>query len=224
MLGLSIPELFDLRDRSELFDEIAGVWPVSANLTETDEPERVETALVGATYFQMLGVAPQLGRLFGASDEQPGITEIAVISDALWRRRFGADPHVLGRRIRIDNDLYLDHRRGAGFVSSSRPRHRNRCRRVGSRRLAAAPFPATPNRRAVRVAGRARAAQAGHHRRGRAGKARHVVGRTARSTDPAEYPAAAGWTLRMIPLHADLVGPVAPALITLARRGRSRSC
>src|SRR6195256_934439 len=101
-VGLSIPELFDLR-RADLFDDIAGVWPVSANLTETDEPERIETALVDANYFSMLGVGPQVGRVFGPPDAQPGITEVAVISDALWRRRFGGDRGVLGKRIRIDN-------------------------------------------------------------------------------------------------------------------------
>jgi hypothetical protein len=56
-IGLSIPELLDLR-RSGVFTDIAGVWPVSANLTETDEPERVETALVDANYFSMLGNKP----------------------------------------------------------------------------------------------------------------------------------------------------------------------
>ena len=66
-VGLSIPELLDLR-RSGVFQEIVGVWPVSANLTETDEPERVETALVDAGYFTMLGVGAQLGRVFDASD------------------------------------------------------------------------------------------------------------------------------------------------------------
>src|SRR5256885_1513136 len=103
--GLSIPELFDLR-QSGLFDAIAGVWPVSANLTETDEPERVETALVDGNYFSMLGVTASLGRVFGPSDAVPGIAETAVISHALWQRRFGGDPGVLGKRIRIDNDLY----------------------------------------------------------------------------------------------------------------------
>src|SRR4051794_30874705 len=104
-VGLSIPELLDLR-AADLFDDIAGVWPVSANLTETDEPERVETALVDAGYFAMLGVGAQLGRVFDVSDAQPGITEVAVISDALWQRRFGGERNVLGRKIRIDNDMY----------------------------------------------------------------------------------------------------------------------
>ena len=87
------PELFDFARASGLFEEIAGVWPISANLTEVDEPERVETALVDAGYFSMLGVAR---RSSGASStprrQQPGIAEVAVISDALWQRRFGGDP------------------------------------------------------------------------------------------------------------------------------------
>src|ERR1041384_7417398 len=100
-IGLSIPELFDLR-RSGVFESICGIWPVNANLTETDEPEGVEVALVDANYFSMLGAGAQLGRVFTDADAQPGITEIAVISDALWTRRFGRDPRVLGKRIRID--------------------------------------------------------------------------------------------------------------------------
>ena len=91
-VGLSIPELLDLR-AADLFDDIAGIWPVSANLTETDEPERVETALVDANYFSMLGIGAQVGRVFGKGDAIPGIAEVAVISDALWQRRFGGDPH-----------------------------------------------------------------------------------------------------------------------------------
>src|SRR4051812_28257646 len=104
-IGLSFPELFDLR-RSGVFNGIAGVWPISANLTETDEPERVETALVDANYFSLLGVGAAVGRVFTPADATPGITEVAVISHALWMRRFGGDPAVLGKRIRIDNDMY----------------------------------------------------------------------------------------------------------------------
>ncbi|MGB9405370.1 MAG: ABC transporter permease, partial [Candidatus Acidiferrales bacterium] len=107
-VGLSIPELFDLR-RSRIFSEIAGVMPISANLTETEEteePERIEAVIVDANYFSMLGAGAQLGRVFDESDWQPGVSDVAVISDGLWRRRFGADPAVLGKRIRIDYDVY----------------------------------------------------------------------------------------------------------------------
>lgn len=104
-LGLSIPELFDLR-ASGVFQELTGVWPISANLTETDQPERIEAALVDANYFSVLGVGAALGRVFDDSDRQPGIAPVAVVSHALWIRRFGGDPGIVGTRVRIDNDLY----------------------------------------------------------------------------------------------------------------------
>ena len=53
-IGMSPPELFDYRDRADLFDEIAGVWPIDANMTEVDQPERVEVLLVSPSYFSVL--------------------------------------------------------------------------------------------------------------------------------------------------------------------------
>src|SRR5215212_4000432 len=67
-IGVSPPELFDYRDRSGLFEEISGVYPINANLTEVDVPERVEVLLVSPSYFSLLAVHPQLGRVFGADD------------------------------------------------------------------------------------------------------------------------------------------------------------
>src|SRR3954471_24721882 len=63
-IGLSQPELLEYRDRSGLFEAIAGVWAIDANLTQVDEPERVEVLLASPSYFDVLGVHPQLGRLF----------------------------------------------------------------------------------------------------------------------------------------------------------------
>src|SRR4029079_10028580 len=76
------------------------------NLTEVDEPERVEVLLASPNYFEVLGARPQIGRLFLPEDDGPGITEVLVISDALWRRRFAASPDAIGRKLRIDNDWY----------------------------------------------------------------------------------------------------------------------
>lgn len=104
--GLSFNELFDYRDRSGVFQEISGVMPLSANLTEVDRPERIEVLLVDATYFEVLGVQAQAGRVFTAQDYQPGSVPLAVISDGLWRRRFGGDPQVAGKKCQIDKDAY----------------------------------------------------------------------------------------------------------------------
>jgi len=105
-VGMSQPELLDYRDRSGIFESIAGVWAINANLTQVDQPERVEVLLASPSYFDVLGARPQLGRLFGPQDEGRGITEVAVLSDAIWRRRFGASPDAIGRKLRIDDDWY----------------------------------------------------------------------------------------------------------------------
>ena len=211
--GLSTPELFDLQ-RSGLFDQIAGVWPVSANLTETDEPERVETALVDANYFAMLGVGAQLGRVFDESDRIPGITEVAVISDGIWKRRFGSDPHVLGKRIRIDNDMYSII--GVAPVSF---RHPGRGTQTDVDVWApagwlASPFSPQPVRRAYLLQGGIGRLRSGVTPAAAQGRIDTLVDEL-RQAFPSDYPTAARWTLRVIPLHEDLVGNVRPALVTL---------
>jgi putative ABC transport system permease protein len=74
----------------------------SFNLAGADAPENVNGARVGHDYFAMLGVQPALGRTFLAEEDSPGRGDAVVLSDALWRRRFGADPGVIGREVRLD--------------------------------------------------------------------------------------------------------------------------
>src|SRR5687768_3548408 len=105
-VGLSVDELKDLQERSGVFEQLSAVWPVDANLTGSDRPERIELLAVSPNYFSLLGAAPQLGRVFGPEDNAQGFAEGVVISDGLWRRVFGADPGILGRKVRADNDLY----------------------------------------------------------------------------------------------------------------------
>jgi predicted permease len=104
--GISPSEIFDLRSRSGMFDEVAGVWPVNGNVTGMDKPERVDALIADVNYFSLLGVSAQLGRVFGSQDYTPGIGNVCVISDGLWLRHFGRSPGVLGKNIRLDNDLY----------------------------------------------------------------------------------------------------------------------
>src|SRR5690349_7794632 len=105
-IGMSAPELWDLRDRSGVFQDITVIYPVDANITGGEHPERVELLGTSADYFTMLGVHAQLGRTYVPADALPGFSEPVVISDAYWRRGFGADPNVLGRKIRMDGDIY----------------------------------------------------------------------------------------------------------------------
>ncbi len=105
-IGMSVPEFEDLRDRSGVFENISVLWPVSTALSGGDHTERIEMLGTSFDYFNVLGAQAALGRLYGPRDQTPGFTEAVVISDGLWKRQFGGDPHILGRRIRVDEDGY----------------------------------------------------------------------------------------------------------------------
>ncbi|MBV9436776.1 MAG: ABC transporter permease [Acidobacteria bacterium] len=105
-VGFNPLELDDLRQNAGIFDQVAAVWPVSANVTGGDHPERIELLGTSPNYFSMLGVAPELGRVFGPEDEAQGFADAVVLSDAAWHRLFGGDRSVLGRRVYVDTDGY----------------------------------------------------------------------------------------------------------------------
>jgi predicted permease len=106
-VGISTPELEDFRDRSGVFQELSAVWPMDGNLTGGDRPERIEALAVSAGYFKMLGTKPSLGRLFLPEDGHRWISQTTVISYGIWKRLFGADPKVLGRRVYLDYDPFV---------------------------------------------------------------------------------------------------------------------
>jgi putative ABC transport system permease protein len=104
-VGLSEPEWQDLQ-RSGIFEWVSPAWFDENNMTGVSTPERVSLLSVAPDYFALLGVKPQLGTTFDPRNHAPRFTGEAVISDGLWKRAFGRDPHVLGRGIRLDTDLY----------------------------------------------------------------------------------------------------------------------
>src|SRR5579863_3196134 len=105
-IGLSVPELDDLRTRAGVFDQVTVTFPLDANLTGAERPQRLEIQVVSPNYFSMLGSSAHIGRVFGPGDEAQGFAEAALISDSLWARGFGRDPGVLGRKMQLDNDPY----------------------------------------------------------------------------------------------------------------------
>ncbi len=85
---------------------IAGLAARTRNLTATDQPETLLTEEVTANYFEVLGVAPALGRPFNEADARPDSPGVVLLSDGLWRRRFAADPRVIGTAIDLDGGRY----------------------------------------------------------------------------------------------------------------------
>src|SRR6185295_8994269 len=105
-VGLSVDELRDLQERSGVFEDVSALWPIDANLTGSDRPERIEVLAVSPNYFSLLGASAQLGRVLGPQDQATGFAEGVVISDGLWRRLFASDQNVLGRKVYMDSDIY----------------------------------------------------------------------------------------------------------------------
>ncbi len=97
------------RERSRSFEDMA-VYDdhlCDGNLTTGVEPVRLDQcAEVSANFFSLLGVQPALGRNFLPQEDLPGARGVMVLSDGFWRHRFGADPHVVGKSIRLDNAEY----------------------------------------------------------------------------------------------------------------------
>jgi len=87
-------------ERSALF---TSYW---FNLPSQSEPERIPGARVSASLFDLLGVKPELGRTFTPEEDVDGRDKVVVIGDALWKRRFGADPGILGRTVRLNDAPY----------------------------------------------------------------------------------------------------------------------
>ncbi len=104
--SLTFPEYLAWRQQGRSFSALGAHAGRTLSITEAREPERVSGRLVSATLFPLLGARAQLGRLFDADDDQMGAGRVALVGEALWRRRYGGDSSVIGRRISLDNTSY----------------------------------------------------------------------------------------------------------------------
>jgi len=212
-VSFSKPEMDDLQTRAGVFEDVSPIYEGSENLTGTKQPERVEGVNTSFSYFSMLGVIPQIGRLYGPQDFVPGFAPEAVISDGLWRRAYGADPNVLGRSIRIDNDpLTIIGVLPRGFRHPG-PTTSGDAEVFGAGGFSGDPFPPPIRGNRVLVSGIGRLkpgltlAQAQARLTAMAQELRHDF--------PTDYPPQAQWTIEIQPLQETLVGNVRPMLLVL---------
>src|SRR5262249_14653433 len=96
----------DWRDRARGFDAMGLFRSWQATLVTNGAPERIAGLRVSANFLGMLGVKPALGRDFGAGDDTPNSWRVILLSDGLWRRRFGGDPGVVGRVITMNDQAF----------------------------------------------------------------------------------------------------------------------
>ena len=95
----------ELAQRTRSFDTLAVLKPWQPTITGTAEPERLSGQQVSAGYFRALGIQPAIGRDFDQAEDRPGGAKTVIVSDALFRRRLGADSAVIGRTVTFDGTL-----------------------------------------------------------------------------------------------------------------------
>jgi len=98
---VSTANYLDWRARSHSFDAMSATLFRSESLTGSGEPEQVRTQLIAEDFFPMLGLPMAYGRSFTQDECKPGAPATAILSDSIWRRKFSADPSIIGRTIRL---------------------------------------------------------------------------------------------------------------------------
>lgn len=213
-VGMSVPEFWDYRDRSGIFQDISVIWPIPVALTGIDRPQRIEVLATSPNYFTMLGVQPQIGRVYTQKEDVPGFIEAVVLSDGFWRREFGADPNILGKSLRLDGDLYKVigvmppgfHHPGKtleteedGFIAAG---------------YNALPFPVPPLRSVRMLPGTIARLKPGLTVAEAQARLETFDAGLSREY-PSDYPPAASWSPRLVSLQSDLVGGVRAELFVL---------
>src|SRR5215469_5878284 len=206
--GTSLPNLEDWRSQNTVFTELAAMQGHYLTVTGRGDPFVVNTAVVTPEIFKVLGVTPLIGRTFTHEDGKQGAAPVAILNENFWRSRFGADPNVLGTSLTLDKRSFtivgVMH---AGFRTTGLQRNQD----IWVPTVDDPLFGGWMTRRSghwLRVFGRLKPgvsiAQA-------QSELEAITARLAK-----EFPAENdGWTARVIPLQAELVGDVKPVLLVL---------
>jgi putative ABC transport system permease protein len=106
-LGFSVKEVSDYRDHNKTMESVVEHHSMNFILFGRAEPERVQTGVVSANFFDVLGVKPVLGRTFEANDEKPGGDAVLILSHKYWQQSHGADPNIVGKVFRMNNRAHV---------------------------------------------------------------------------------------------------------------------
>lgn len=105
-LSLSAENFRDVCAQARSFQACGAFRNTTFNLSGRSEPQRIPAKMLTANLLALLGVTPALGRSFSAGEDKPGAPAVAILSDGIWRARFGSDPGILGMRVLLDGQPY----------------------------------------------------------------------------------------------------------------------
>jgi putative ABC transport system permease protein len=199
----SLSNYLDYRSRNRVFDETAA-WrrPASMTLIGDGSAEELTAAVVTTSFFSVLGTAPAIGRDFLPEDGEPGSPPVAIVSDGLWRRRFGSSPAILDRTLRLDEVSF----RVIGVAPADLESPTGPAELFVP--MIASPNPIDRGQNYLRVIARLKPETSLAEAQAEMEVLGAALGR--------EYPASNGdWTPRLVTLQDQILGPVRPVLLAL---------
>jgi predicted permease len=213
-VGMSAPELWDLQERSGVFQEISAVAPSNSAVAGGERTVRAESLITSPDYFALLGANAQKGRVYSAQDTVPGFLESVVISDGFWRTYYGSDPNIIGRKMHLDKDMYT-------IVGVMPPGFRHPGPTLDTdvevwvaTGFNGAPFPVPADRSQRMLPGAIGRLKPGLTVAQAQARLDAYVSQLSR-VYPTEYPASSQWAVRLVPVKEDLVGPQRTELFIL---------
>lgn len=212
-VGVSVPEWQDF-EHSGIFEHVSPAWFDENDLTGASRPARVRILIVAPNYFALLGVKPELGRIFDPNDHRPGMSE-TVISDGLWRGAFGSDPHILDKSIRLDTDLYrVVGVMPASFDHPGRTAEERNVEAWVATNFYGMPMPDHPARNRRYMPTQIARIKTGLTLEQAQSRVDALVA-SLQKQYPADYPAQSAWAVRLLPLKERITGNVRHSLLLL---------
>jgi len=213
-VGMSEPEWQDFQ-HSGIFQYVSPTWFDENNLTGSSQPARVRILIVAPSYFALLGVKPQLGRAFHPEDHSPGLIPEVLISDGLWKRVFGSDPHILDRSVRLDTDLYkVVGVMPPGFDAPGRTAEERNIEVWAATSFYGTPLPDNPPRNARFLPTAIARLKPGLSTAQAQSRVDALVASLQKQFAD-DYPLQSAWSVRLVPLQERVVGNVRQSLILL---------
>jgi putative ABC transport system permease protein len=202
--AVSAPGFDDLRQASHIFDDVAAFTLSNQNLTGGGEPERLLVARTSQSFQPVLGLRLAIGRWFTSDEDVPNQNRVLVLSDGLWRRRFGADPNVIGRSVSLND---VSHRViGVMMAAATFPKATD----------AWVPIAFTPEQRGPAGRGSEFLDAIARLRDGvTVAHAHDAVAALARTLHQQYYADSPRWTLGMRPVTDDLVRDARPSVLAV---------
>ena len=118
-MGVAVAEYYDYRAQAKVFDGLVEYHQMNFDLLNRGEPDRVDAGVVSHNFFDLLGIAPILGRSFVKADDEPGAEAVLILSYRYWRQKFGADRDDCRAHIRDERPAASCHRRPAQCAALS---------------------------------------------------------------------------------------------------------